>query len=253
MHSKRVKIGNTVFLAESEMALSWGGNLSLFQTEDDADFVLYVRNTFPGEETKEADGYAKIQRDGNRFLIALPAKWYVSPTLWQVLTLLPFSALQLERGTLTMHAAYISHGGEGILFSGPSGIGKSTQAALWQKHRDAQIINGDRVLITPGEDGTIVGSHYLSGTSGVCINVTTPLKSIVLLEQAGKNAIVPASAVQILRFVMGQIDYAVSDRDQLIRVSALVEKMLKNTTVCRYGCRIDENAVDCLEKYLYRV
>ena len=253
MHSKRVKIGNAVFLVESEMELGWGGNLSLFQTEAAADYILYVRNALSGEETLEADGYAKIQRDGNRFLIALQAKWYVQPTLWQLMTILPFSELMLERGTLIMHASYVCHRGEGLLFSGPSGIGKSTQAGLWATYREAREINGDRVLITPGVDGSMVASHYLCGTSGVCNNVTSPLKAIVLLEQADENAVLPDSALKIFRLIMGQIDYVVSDREQLIKVSGLVEKMLQNTTVCRYGCRIDENAVDTLEKYLYEI
>ena len=253
MHTKRVRIGNTVFLADSEMDLGWGGNLALFQTEDDADVAVHIRYAYPGEETLQADGYAKIQRDGNRFLIALPPEWYVQPTFWQVLNLLPLSSLLLERGTLTMHASYICHRGEGILFSGPSGIGKSTQAELWQQYRGAKVVNGDRVLITPTDNGTLVASHYLSGTSGVCSNVTSALKAIVLLEQAGENTTRPTSAWQILRLVMGQIDYAVSDREQLIKVSGLVEKMLRSTTVCRYGCRIDENAVDTLENYLYEI
>ena len=252
MHSKRIRVGNAVFLVESEIPLAWGSNLALFQTDEKADFLLYVRDAFPGETTPDADGYAKIQRDGNRFLIVLAAGKYVDPSLWRVFTLLPFSQLMLEKGTLVMHASYICHRGEGILFSGPSGIGKSTQAGLWTKHRGSREINGDRVLITPGDEGTIVASHYLSGTSGVCSNVTSPLKAIVMLEQAGENAILPATALQILRIVMGQLDYAVSDRDQLIKVSGLVEKMLKNTIVCRYGCKIDEDAVDSLEKYLYK-
>lgn len=251
MHSKRIRIGNAVFLVESEIHLAWGGDLALFQTEEAADFVLSVRKAYPGEETPDANGYAKVRRDGDRFLIALAVEKYVEPSLWHMLMLLPFSRLMMEKGTLVMHASYICHRGEGILFSGPSGIGKSTQAGLWAKYRGAREINGDRVLITPGEDGSIVASHYLSGTSGVCNNVTSPLKAIVMLEQAEENAILPVSALQIFRLVMGQLDYSVSDRDQLIKVSGLVEKLLRNTLVCCYGCRIDENAVECLEKHLY--
>lgn len=253
MHSKRVRIANAVFLAESEFELGWGGNLSLFQTDEKEDYVLRIRNASSGEEIRQTDGFAKVQRNGNTFLIVLPQLLDVHPTLWNVLNLLPFSALMLERGTLTMHASYIIHEGEGIVFSGPSGIGKSTQAGLWAKYRGSQEINGDRVLITPGDDGTMVASHYLSGTSGICNNVTSSLKAIVMLEQAEENVLLTTSAWQILRLVMGQIDYAVSDREQLIQVSGLVEKMLRNTAVCRYGCRIGEDAVLTLEKYLYSV
>lgn len=253
MHTKRVRIGGTVFLAESEFDLGWGGNLSMFQTEDAADFMLQIRTAHMEEDTPHSGGFAKVVRNGNRFLIALSEKWRVQPTLWHMLNMLPFTELLLEQGTLTMHASYICHEGKGILFSGPSGIGKSTQAGLWTKYRGAREINGDRVLITPVEHGAMADSHFLCGTSGICSNVTSPLKAIVLLEQAEQNAILPASALQILRMVMGQIDYAVTDREQLIKVSGLVEKLLQNTVVCRFGCRIDENAVETLEQYLYQI
>lgn len=250
MQRNCIRLGNTVLLVESEIPLDWGGNLALFRTDEEADILIRVRSTLPGEETLQAHGYAKIQREGNRFLVALPGKWFVQPTVWQVLTLLPMSQLLLERGTLTMHAAYIFHEGQAILFSGPSGIGKSTQADLWHKYRGARVINGDRVLVTPGEDGCMVASHYLSGTSGICANVTAPLNAIVLLEQSEKNGVVPTSALSLFRQLMAQLDYQVADRAQIVAVSALVERLMAKAVVCKYGCRIDEEAVVCLEKHL---
>lgn len=252
MQNKCVRLGNAVISVDSEIQLDWGGYLSLFQTKEDADIFIHVRYSLPGEETLQADGYAKIQREGNRFLVALPARWFVQPTFWQVLTLLPLSSLLLEFGTLTMHASYISYRGEGILFSGPSGIGKSTQADLWNQYRGAQVVNGDRVLITPGDDGSLVASHFLSGTSGICSNVTLPLKAIVLLGQSEENRVESTSALYLFRQIMGQLDYQVADREQLITVSGLVERLMAKTIVCQYGCRIDEDAVECLENFLYR-
>ena len=61
----------------------------------------------------------------------------------------------------------------GILFSGPSGIGKSTQAALWQRYAGAEIVNGDRALVRP-DTGTVSGVFY-AGTSGISRNVTASL------------------------------------------------------------------------------
>ena len=41
-----------------------------------------------------------------------------------------------------------------ILFSAPSGTGKSTQADLWQKYvRGVEIINGDRAIIGIEDNG----------------------------------------------------------------------------------------------------
>ena len=94
--------------------------------------------------------------------------------------------LLADFGMLILHSAYIvTQEGEGILFSGPSGAGKSTQAELWRQYAGAQVINGDRSLIRPA-DGTAHGILY-SGTSGICRNVSAPLRAIVLPVQAAEN------------------------------------------------------------------
>ena len=48
---------------------------------------------------------------------------------------------------LLLHASLIDYGGSGILFVGNSGVGKTTQAELWQQHLGAEILNGDKALV----------------------------------------------------------------------------------------------------------
>ena len=55
--------------------------------------------------------------------------------------------LLLEHRAFQLHASVIDWQGQGILFSAPSGTGKSTQADLWQTHAGATILNGDRAVI----------------------------------------------------------------------------------------------------------
>ena len=69
-----------------------------------------------------------------------------------------------DAGMLVLHSAYIvTRQGEGILFSGPSGIGKSTQAALWQRYGAAQTVNGDRALVRPGWLPTYPSGSWTAG------------------------------------------------------------------------------------------
>ena len=51
-----------------------------------------------------------------------------------------------------LHSSYIVYHDQAILFTAPSGVGKSTQASLWQKYRNIKIINGDRTLITKNKE-----------------------------------------------------------------------------------------------------
>lgn len=252
MEEIRILLGESVFAFYTAIPLRFGSPLEQFQTtEQKTDYEIRIRHAHPGEPTPHRDGYAGIYRDGCRFELVLSRKWPPEPSVWQMMSMLPLSELLQEQGTLTFHASYILHDGEAILFSGPSGIGKSTQAALWQQFRNARIINGDRVLLTPKEDHILVHSHYLSGTSGICENVTTRLRGLVLLEKASHNRAYPPAPLEAFRRIMSQTDYNPHSRKQMIQTTLLVEKLLRQATVCRFDCTMDEGAVINLEKYLY--
>ena len=75
------------------------------------------------------------------------------PNLGGLLRFIPLSTPLLCRGVLTMHAAQVIYKGRGILFSGPSGGGKSTQAALWTAYAGAQLVCADRTLLCRLTDG----------------------------------------------------------------------------------------------------
>lgn len=251
MRTKTIRLGNAVIAFESDLQLDWGGKLADFRTEEPVNYTVSVRCAFPGEETPHAGGYAKVLRDGNRFLVVLREQSFPELTIWQVLSKLPVPQLLMEQDTFILHASFILCEGQAILFSGPSGIGKSTQADLWCRYRNARLVNGDRVLLMPGTDNCLVASHYLSGTSGVCENAVAPLNAIVFLGQSPDNRVREMRPVELFRTVISQLDYDVRSREQIEMVTSMVEKLTAQTKICQYSCRMDESAVVDLEKYLY--
>ena len=50
--------------------------------------------------------------------------------------------------TILLHGAFVDYGERGLVFTGPSGIGKTTQAELWQQYAGARIVNGDKVHVS---------------------------------------------------------------------------------------------------------
>lgn len=159
--------------------------------------------------------------------------------------------LLADFGMLILHSAYIvTPQGQGLLFSGPSGAGKSTQAELWRQYAGAQVINGDRSLVRPG-DGTVHGILY-SGTSGICRNVSAPLRAIVLPVQGAENRVYPLRPKEAFMALVNQCAYYPWAADSAARMTGLAAALIGAVPVYGLTCRKDEGAVRALEDYLRR-
>lgn len=163
--------------------------------------------------------------------------------MWNSVSL---SQLLLPFKVLLFHASYISFNDEAILFSADCGVGKSTQAELWRKHRGAEVINGDKVGVSV-ENGKVY-AHGLPfcGTSGICKNRTLPLKAIVLLGQAPENKIRRVKGVEAIQSLLHNIylDFLAPGETQKC-VDVLIE-LLNTVPVYRLDCTPDERAVETL-------
>ena len=159
--------------------------------------------------------------------------------------------LLADFGMLILHSAYIvTQEGEGILFSGPSGAGKSTQAELWQQYAGAQVINGDRSLIRPA-DTTVHGILY-SGASGICHNVSAPLRAIVLPVQAAENRLYTLRPQETFVRLLNQCAYYPWAADSAARMTELAAQLVGAVPVYAMECRKDESAVQALKTQLGR-
>lgn len=150
-----------------------------------------------------------------------------------------------DAGMLVLHSAYIvTPAGEAILFSGPSGIGKSTQAALWEQLAGARVVNGDRALVDVAKK-TANGIFY-SGTSGICRNVTASIQAIVLLGQNDENRVSTPSPQAAFAGVLSQCAYYEWDVCSAEKMTACVARLVSDVPVLRMDCLPDATAVEAL-------
>ncbi len=157
----------------------------------------------------------------------------------------------IRSGTLVMHSSLIDVNGEGILFTGPSGVGKTTQAELWQEHRNAQIVNGDMVFIRKESDGIFYayGSPW-HGSSEYCLNKKLPVKAIIAPIQSDKCSIAELKGIEMLKCVFPEVmlpDWFEGCKE--LGMSTL-DELLKCTPAYRLECTKDINAVETVEKEL---
>ncbi len=150
---------------------------------------------------------------------------------------------------MALHASYIIYHGEAILFTAPSQTGKSTQAALWEKYRGAEIINGDRVLLQRTDDGFTANGIFYCGSSGICKNVTSPLRAVVLLKQ-GNNQLLQISGLEAFKVILSQSGYDIDKPKDIALVSSIIADLINSVPVYQLEAAIDEQSVTVLENAL---
>ena len=155
----------------------------------------------------------------------------------------------LRNHCVLLHASYIEFQGKAILFLGPSGTGKSTQADLWHQYACAPILNGDRVLLRQKDGSWYVYGYPCCGSSSICVNRTLELGAIVVLQQAPENRVEELSAARRICALTTASEFYPWDQWEVDVVFAFAEQ-LAGQTMLRLSCRADQEAVNVLRNYL---
>ena len=157
----------------------------------------------------------------------------------------------LHRHRMTvLHASWVMYNEAALLFSGDSGVGKSTQAELWHSVLGARIINGDKTGIAfPNGRATAVGMPF-SGSSTYYENATAPIRAIVMLSQAPENTIRRLTAPEAMRLLARQMPCQRWCAEDVTAVLEYAEQIATQVPVYRFACTKTAEAVTLLEQML---
>lgn len=167
-----------------------------------------------------------------------------------VLNCLQVEHLIAQNGGFVFHTSYINWEGKAILFTAPSGTGKSTQAELWRKYRGTEIINGDRAAVRIVDDTVWAEGIPFSGSSTYCKNVTLPIAAVVYLQQAPVTTICRLHGVEAFLKIWEGCSINTWDKEDMNLVSDAVLKLVEKVPVYKLACTPDETAVIALEQVL---
>ncbi len=148
------------------------------------------------------------------------------------------------------HASYIDLDGEALLFTAPSGVGKSTQADLWNRYKNKEIINGDKVMISVKDD--IVKAHGLpfSGSSNICKKRSLKVKAFVRLQKSAENKAEIIKGFKAYKALFEGCYHIDWSRDLDGKIADIAKKAAVLAPVISYRCVPDKTAVDYLENFL---
>lgn len=142
-----------------------------------------------------------------------------------------------------LHGSIVEYKGDGIVFVGYSGVGKTTQARLWEEYLGATPINGDKVFLRKIDDIIMGCGSPWKGSSEYRLNKNVPVKGVVVLNQAKENKIRKLSSIDCIKYFMPHVFFP--HWDEKCKVAALdtFNEILEKIPVWLLECRPDEEAV----------
>lgn len=157
----------------------------------------------------------------------------------------------VQRHIIYLHSSLIDYHGHGLMFLGPSGIGKTTQAELWNKYRDALIINGDVVFVQEAEDAFLGWGTPWHGSSPYCENTSVPVSALIVLKQAEKNSIRELTGFEKVTAVSESVFYPRWLENGMELCLETLDHLLSSLPVYELSCRPDEEAVRLVEETVF--
>ena len=150
----------------------------------------------------------------------------------------------IRRGGFFLHCSCLKYRGKAIIFTAPSGTGKSTHAALWKQHfgESVEIINDDKPLVREDADGfTIYGTPW-RGKHGRGTNTSAPIGAVFFLAQAPENSVEPVDSITALSLLMQQTVIPRGREDTAALVDML-GRLIQSVPMHRLFCNISDEAV----------
>ncbi len=177
-----------------------------------------------------------------------------SPALFRFGLWMAFNIHAVSHGTAAIHSSVILHRGEGVLFLGESGTGKSTHTRLWRQHiPGCELLNDDSpfVRIVPGNRPRVCGSPW-SGKTPCYRPFECPIRAIVRLSQGPGNRISRLSVLQAYGALQPSFPPSLAHDEPLAdAVNVLLSRLLSDVPVYHLSCRPDADAARLACNTLY--
>jgi hypothetical protein len=144
---------------------------------------------------------------------------------------------------LVLHASGIDDHGQGIVFVGHSGAGKSTQACLWTQEPGVIAMNDDRIAVRVNAQAATCHGTPWGGTADIARNHAAPLRAIILLEQAPENRIEQLAPAVAAPLLLARTFLPYWDAPLLHRALANLNMILARTPFFRLRCRPEKAVI----------
>lgn len=158
----------------------------------------------------------------------------------------------IRRGGFFLHCSCLRFDGDGIVFTAPSGTGKSTHAALWRRVFGDRVamINDDKPLVREQDGSFIIYGTPWNGKHHIGNNISAPIKAVFFLEQAPENSAEPLDAFTALSLLLQQTVLP-TDRGDMAALLDMLGRLIEQVPMFRLRCNISDDAVRTAYEVIY--
>ena len=153
-----------------------------------------------------------------------------------------------QHGMVAIHSASILYQDKLWLFSGHSGMGKSTHTNLWKEHFGTPVINGDLNLLAMENGKPVVHGIPWCGTSGIYDTKTYPLGGIILLERASTDYTSELSADQKQLLVSQRLISPAWTKELWETNMDITEAVTADILICKLHCTKERSAAEVMKE-----
>lgn len=155
-----------------------------------------------------------------------------------------FNRAAIKYGTMLVHSSALIYDGGAYLFSGESGVGKSTHTRLWLKAfgDKVHIMNDDKPVVKLYDDKAVAYGTPFDGASGIALNESYPLKAIIFIERGEENSVRIPDNREIIQKLYFQTARMVN-RETAEKMLVNIERILSLTRFYVLTCNMDISAV----------
>lgn len=158
----------------------------------------------------------------------------------------------INKGGFFLHCSCLRYHGEAIIFTAPSGTGKSTHAALWRRYfgDEVEMINDDKPLVREKDGQFFIYGTPWNGKHGLGNNISAPIRAVVFLAQAPENHIKKLTAFEAVGLLLQQTVLP-TDRAHMSTLLDMMGRLLETVPMYKLWCNISDNAVMTVYRELY--
>ena len=151
-----------------------------------------------------------------------------------------------------LHSSFIRWQVKAILFTAPSGTGKSTQADLWKKNENAEVINGDRSGIRKMDGKWTAYGLPIAGSSEIYKNKKAEISHIIILKQGKENKLIRLSSREAFIKLYSETLVHTWDKEFQENIINMITDVVQNVRIYQYECLPDKSAVEFLKKQVIK-